>query len=310
MNSALEMKRINPMDYPTTLMVPKWTSGIIDWLGHIPFAAFAMQACQPRLFVELGVYCGDSFGAFAQAASLTSPATKLVGIDKWEPTFDTTLETAKGDKSQVYYPQDRIQAFMEAMKAYPQAELRKNTFDAERDSFADGSIDLLHIDGGHMYDEVKHDYESWLPKMSRRGVILFHDIAVHGYAHSEVDRFWEEVKEETKLPFFEFYHSAGMGVLGVGELAEIPEQMRLLFLAQSEGRERKLRQWFTFLGDRTAQLVVYRYSVGTLPKDELGRHRSPGSQLLGPAGCNVDKDEMIEGPKEEDPFVADATGGV
>ena len=46
------------------------------------------------------------------------------------------------------------------------------TFAEALQHFPDGSVDLLHIDGRHFYEDVKEDYESWLPKLSDRAVVL------------------------------------------------------------------------------------------------------------------------------------------
>lgn len=50
------------------------------------------------------------------------------------------------------------------------------TFDQAMLQFDDGSIDILHIDGSHFYEDVKHDYETWKIKVKANGIIMFHDI--------------------------------------------------------------------------------------------------------------------------------------
>ena len=71
----------------------------------------------------------------------------------------------------------------------------RSTFDDALKHFSDGSIDLLHIDGRHFYDDVKHDYESWRPKLSQRAIVVFHDINVRERDFG-VFRLWEELRDK------------------------------------------------------------------------------------------------------------------
>jgi hypothetical protein len=98
------------------------------------------------------------------------------------------------------------------------------TFDQARTSFSDGSLDLLPIDGTHTYEAVRHDFENWLPALSKRAVVLFHDTNVRSDGFG-VWRLWEELR--TRYPAFSFLHSHGLGVLGVGP--EQPQALQALF---------------------------------------------------------------------------------
>lgn len=178
------------------------------WKEHIPFAFFLMDILKPEVFVELGVYQGGSFNPFCDAVRMLSTGTKCFGVDNWE-----------GDPHNGMYDISVYQKLAEVhRKNYSGvSELLKMDFDAALNSFADESIDLLHIDGYHLYERVRHDFESWLPKMSGRGVILFHDTNYRERDYG-VWKFWEEIS--SKYPSGEFKFGCGLGILAVGKNTE------------------------------------------------------------------------------------------
>ena len=90
------------------------------------------------------------------------------------------------------------------------------------------SVDLLHIDGRHQYADVRHDFETWRPKLSDRAVVLFHDTTV-GERNFGVFQLWKEVADSH--PHFEFLHGNGLGVLGFGR--EQTPSLQALFEARS-----------------------------------------------------------------------------
>jgi hypothetical protein len=223
---------INPLDYLICLKKPHYISGFSAWVGHIPFAMFIVAVLRPRVIVELGTHYGDSYCAFCQAVKTVGIDAHCYAVDTWEGDTHTGPYTKEVLKDLKVHHDPLYGDF---------SKLLKKTFDEALSDFGDGSVDLLHIDGWHTYKAVKHDFEKWLPKMSERGIVLFHDIAIREKDFG-VWKFWEELRD--RYPYFEFSHSYGLGMIGVGP--DIPEDISNLF-RESKENVQKIQEFFSEL---------------------------------------------------------------
>jgi len=219
------------------LDVPERLTDVTSWHTHIPFAFWCAEAVRPRVFVELGTHRGDSYAAFCQAVDKLALPTACFAVDTW-----------KGDSEAGYYGEDILRELRQYHdERYGRfSRLLQETFDEASRHFAEGSIDLLHVDGLHTYDAVRHDFEIWLPLMSTTGVILFHDISVRE-ADFGVWRLWEEV--QNRYPSFAFHHGHGLGVLAVGP--DVPADIGKL-VTGGFGSDQGVRRVFASLGELVA----------------------------------------------------------
>src|SRR5438045_9703058 len=53
------------------------------WSMHFPFAWDLIAEFKPRVFVELGVYKGESYFGFCQSVAEHGLATRCCGVDTW-----------------------------------------------------------------------------------------------------------------------------------------------------------------------------------------------------------------------------------
>ena len=224
-------------DLPASLFWPPARLGAGSaWYGHVPFGHWLVSAVRPRVVVELGTHNGVSFAAFCEAVRRLSLPSRCVAIDLWQ-----------GDAHAGYYGEAvyrDLAAFVK--RAYGGfAELRRMTFAAALDGVANDSVDLLHVDGRHRYEDVREDYESWRGKLSPRAVVLFHDIAEHQQDFG-VWRYWRELTRD--LPHFAFDHAHGLGVLLPGGAP--PEAAATLCALARTDAAGSVRERFAALGDR------------------------------------------------------------
>ena len=235
------------------------------WYGHVPFARWIVRAARPRTVVELGTHAGVSYAAFCDAVLAEGLDARCFAVDTWA-----------GDDHAGFYDE----AVFEFWRAFHDARyagfsrLLRCAFDAALPYIPDASVDLLHIDGRHRYADVAHDFEAWRPKVSRRGVVLFHDTNVRERDFG-VWRFWAE--QSALRPGFEFLHAHGLGVLAVGE--DAPEAVMALCRLRESRTAGVLRDRFALLGERwalTQQLAEMARGLSSAEQapEAASRHRA------------------------------------
>lgn len=216
---------------------PQRLSDVASWHEHIPFAFALVHLLEPKVFVELGTHKGDSFLAFCQAILTSGITCASFAVDTWV-----------GEEHAGFYAGD---VFAD-LKAYHDplygafSTLIRSTFDEALGKFGTGSIDLLHIDGLHTYEAVRHDFDAWLPKMGAAAIVLLHDTNARERDFG-VWKLWEEVS--CTYPSFEFMHGHGLGVIAVG--STIPIGLQGLFSAGAD-EVTLLRRCYSLLGSRIA----------------------------------------------------------
>jgi glycosyltransferase involved in cell wall biosynthesis len=240
----------SPLSVPMAYKMPERLTDVSSWHGLIPLAFVLMDLHRPRVFVELGTHMGDSYCAFCQAVSTLELPTSCRAVDTWLGDGHAGMYDSSVYDQLKEWHDPRFGRF---------STLIRSTFDQALTHFSDGSIDLLHIDGLHTYEAVRHDFENWLPKMSNRGLILFHDTTVRERDFG-VWRLWEELA--ARYPAVEFRFSHGLGLIGVG--TAIDSSIKDWFSMDTAGYN-ALEQLFFSLGER----VVYQHRSLELKADCL-----------------------------------------
>ena len=162
------MLGVNPLNHPICFAHPSRIA-TSPWIGHVPFGMYIIDVLRPKALAELGTHYGVSYCAFCQAVKELGLDTRCYAIDTWQ-----------GDAQAGFYGPEVLADLEEHHNPLygSFSRLIQSTFDEALNYFADDTFDLLHIDGYHTYEAVKADFEKWLPKMTDRGVVLFHDINV------------------------------------------------------------------------------------------------------------------------------------
>ena len=235
--------------------------GIGAWTDNLFFAYDLVALLKPQLLVELGTDRGESYFCFCQSAAENRTGTRCVAVDTWQGDlhaggYDETTyeEVAKHNR-------ENYDGF---------STLLRSTFDAALNNFPDASIDLLHLDGLHTEEAVRHDLENWLPKLRPGGILLMHDVAVRSRGFG-VWKVWEELTGRGRS--FTFTEGPGLGVWQNPPATALPDPLELL-LREASAAANDLIAYYRERAQAMQARIAEQWRDGTIRETAAGRQTS------------------------------------
>jgi hypothetical protein len=248
------------MDLPSQNFNPH-VYGVGAWTDNVYFAYDVVAALKPRLLVELGTDRGESYFAFCQSVAENHTGTRCFAVDSW-----------RGDEQAGEYDETTFQQVTAHNDAHYArfSTLLRCGFDDALERFADESIDVLHLDGLHTEDAVRHDLDAWLRKVRPGGILLMHDVAVRGRGFG-VWKVWDELRERGRS--YTFTAGPGLGVWQKLPAVPLPRPLSDMLAGESP--------------ERTALADYYRHRAGELQeriaeqwRDRTIRETAAGQQTI------------------------------
>jgi hypothetical protein len=225
--------------------------GVGAWTSHLHFAYDLVATLKPALLVELGVDRGESYFAFCQSVAENGIHTRCFGIDTWRGDrhagdYDETTFTQVSEHNR-----DNYQAF---------STLLRSDFHDALSQFEPESIDVLHIDGLHTEGAVRHDVDSWLPKLRRGGILLLHDVDVRGKDFGAW-KVWNELQGRGR--FWTFHDGPGLGVWQKPPASQLPDFLDQL-LAPPNEQNAALAKYYSARAAQMQEKIAAHWRDGTI----------------------------------------------
>ncbi len=172
---------------------------LVGWATAVPRNFLLQRMPQEAVCAEIGVYDGD----FSAKILETTRPRELHLIDPWQYETDSVYQRSRfgGRAPRGQEKMDRV--YRGVLDRFRQ-ELTTGTVHVHRRSsigaseeFENGFFDWIYIDGNHLYEFVKHDLESFYPKVKAGGYITGDDYAMTGWWDAGVKKAVDEFVDTT-----------------------------------------------------------------------------------------------------------------
>lgn len=164
-----------------------------EWIKAEDLLDRRLRRRKVRSFVELGVYFGGTSWLLSRHVE---PGGIVIGVD------NETLRGETAPIARLLYDKWLSQA---GLKAHYLPVITEEAVEQVKELCPDG-IDLLHVDADHAYNGVKFDFETYIPLLSKGGIMVAHDLIFA----PDVRRAWDEISVKGRKWTIE--KSLGIGV--------------------------------------------------------------------------------------------------
>jgi hypothetical protein len=153
--------------------IDKPKSGLPGWSSDEELRFLRRFAFDSDSVAEVGSWKGRSTRELLKACK-----GKVYAVDHWKGSKDFVTEVG-------VFAEDVYAEFMQNVGIFDNlVVLKGNSVDIAK-SFNGNKVDMVYIDAGHTYEEVKADIEAWLPKCKKY-------LCGHDYCMSEVKKAVDE----------------------------------------------------------------------------------------------------------------------
>lgn len=156
----------------------KYTNDIPGWMTPLELNWLYETAQGMDSVAEIGSWKGRSTHALLSGCKGT-----VTAIDHFQGSIGEELEHAEAKERDIF------DDFMQNVGKFENLKIMKMaSLEAVKD-FEDKSVDMVFIDGGHSYEDIRADIDAWLPKA--RKIICGHDYNWPGIRQAVQETFGE-----------------------------------------------------------------------------------------------------------------------
>lgn len=141
------------------------------------YSRFVRELGDGSRIVEVGCWKGKSVAYLAVEVINSGKDIKIDAVDTWKGTPDESHH-----QQDIYVKTDKLyQLFLSNISSLSDVinPFRMTSVEASL-LYEDNSIDVVFIDAGHTYEDVKQDIITWKPKVKKGGYLAGHDYLLDG----------------------------------------------------------------------------------------------------------------------------------